>query len=183
MSKDTAHTQAAEQVASIVAMVAALNVDYDRLEELRDERADFVADYEQPNDVICGQSVPCDYEPASIWSEENPEEAKELAELEEAAGDNADREEAENAIMADPLNVEVRSGWQAAPVDTFEPEEFRIVLCTGGPHVELVGDIDRGTPSRVRVLYRYWGTSGEYFPDKQEREALETYCAHFYFGE
>lgn len=182
---DTAESQARAQVASIVAMVAALNVDYDRLEELREAFAEFEGDEkaaaelgksEWPSD--CTTHVGGDLIEAY-------DTGRALAELEDAAGENADREDAERAIQEDPLSVEVRSGWMipSAENDKLDPEEFRIVLCTGGPHVELVGDLDRGTPSRIRVLYRDWGTSGEYFPESEEREALETYCAQFYFGE
>lgn len=239
MSENTAESQAAAQVASIIAMVAALDVDYDRLEELRDKKrgGHYVAGWNMPG--YMPDSEPCTFDtdsearaylaeemarhegesgdfgnernievsPAAIDECRNgdgeygatfgnwhywvtfqpsaladPEEAKELEELEEAAGDNTSEDEAREAIKNDALSVEVRSGW-ASSKEEFEPEEFRIVLCTGGPHVELVGDLDRGTPSRVRVLYRDWGTSGEYFPDTQEREALETYCSQFCFGE
>ena len=62
------------------------------------------------------------------WSDE-------LAELEEQAGEYADQDEARDAIHATPLSVEVRSGWRSVGEDAGEPEEFRIVLCTGGPRV------------------------------------------------
>ena len=156
---DNAEVQANAQVESIVAMVAALHVDYDRLEELREEYAG-MTEKEIRN-----------------WPS-----AGELSELEEAAGENTSEDEAREAIECDPLSVEIRSGW-ASSKDEFETEEFRIVLCTGGPHVELTGDIDRGMPSRIRVIYKDWGTRGEYFPENAERAALETYCAQFYFGE
>lgn len=238
---DTAESQARAQVASIVAMVAALNVDYDRLEELREASKaqgsishgtmrpqdvlpallDALREYDEDAYSQCLNLIPAhaaEDEYAEWWVEEAPghveslfdslndcapsglyfgghpgdgsdygfwmseEDASELAQLEEDAGYNTDREDAGRAIQEDPLSVEVRSGW-ASSKDEFEAEEFRIVLCTGGPHVELTGDLDRGTPSRIRVLYRDWGTSGEYFPDSEESEALETYCAQFYFGE
>ena len=181
MPQDTAESQAAAQVASIVAMVAALTVDYDRIEELRDERAELTREYQS----LASNAHATNAERADAaknlreWAEAN---AEELAALEEAAGDNASEEEAREAIQQDALSVEVRSGW-ASSKEEFEPEEFRIVLCTGGPHVELVGDPDGGTPSRIRVRYRNWGTSGEYFPSSDESNALEKYCAEFYFGE
>lgn len=206
---DTAESQARAQVASVVAMVAALNVDYDRLEELREERDNLHGTLAGSNGVLEQREktlgkpgapwdgkgllpVPLSYSTAeeveearkevSSVSEELQRVLAELADLEDAAGDNTSEDEAREAIEGDALSVEVRSGWHelGAPL---VPEEFRIVLCTGGPHVELVGDLDRGTPSRIRVIYKDWGTSGEYFPDSAEREALETYCAQFYFGE
>ena len=176
---DTAESQARAQVDSIVAMVAALRIDYDRLEELREERAVLTREYQS----LASNMYATDAERGSAaselreWEEVN---AAELTELEEAAGENTSEEEAREAIECAALSVEVRSGW-ASSIDEFESEEFRIVLCTGGPHVELVGDINRGTPSRVRVLYRDWGTSGELFDF--DHDAIIEYCQQFYLGE
>lgn len=103
------------------------------------------------------------------WVELNSEGA----ELEEQAGEYESEDEARDAIYETPLSVEVRSGWHAVGEDAGEPEEFRIVLCTGGPHVELTGDIG-GT---VRVVFRDWGESGELFPYADERRALEQFVS------
>ena len=85
-------------------------------------------------------------------------------------------EEAQEAISEDPLSVEVRSGWQN-PVEKLEPEEFEILLCTGGPAVRIIGDLDNGEPYRARIEYQDWGTPWtEYFPTSEEREALLEYA-------
>ena len=100
-----------------------------------------------------------------------------VAELGEATDEATD--EARQRIEEDPLSVEVRSGW----TDTggaLEPEEFRIVLCTGGPHVELQGELLNGEPCTVRALYRDWGDSGELF--EFDHAAVLEYCKCFYFG-
>src|SRR3954466_6816438 len=76
--------------ASIVAMVNALECDYDRLAELREERAAI-----QPD-------------PTDDWDAENGEE---LAELTAEAGEAESREDAEERLREDPLSLEVRSGW------------------------------------------------------------------------
>jgi len=141
---DTARNQAIAQIQSIVAMVAAYEADYDRLEELRDLQSDSMLE---------------------------PDDAEELAELEEAVGDCESQDEALDLIQEDPLSIEYRSGW-ASPGEELTPEEFRVVLCTGGPHVEIVGDCDL---SRVRILFRDWGDSGELFDF--DRDAVVTYCA------
>ena len=107
------------------------------------------------------------------WVELNSEDAEELAELEEQAGEYADQDGARDAIYETPLSVEVRSGWHSVGEDAGEPEEFRIVLCTGGPHVELTGDIG----GSVRVVSKDWGESGEYHPDADERSALEQFVS------
>lgn len=100
---------------------------------------------------------------------------------------NADdeiRDVAAEAIYTDPLSVEVRSGWVTvdAPMDY---DEFRILLCTGGPAVQIVGRLDEyNMPHWVRLEYQDWFT--EWTPlltTEDERQALLTYCQQFYFGD
>jgi hypothetical protein len=89
--------------AALVEMVAALNVDYDRLEELRSmDTAEFEADAELQA------------------------EAKELR---EAAGECTSREDAETRIQEDALSVEVRSDWHnpGEYMDNCSPAEFCIL--------------------------------------------------------
>jgi hypothetical protein len=187
-NENYAEQQARAQVSSICAMVAALECDWDRLEELREEQEDLVGavavaqcDADEMADTANSETYATALADAQRelveWNDEN---AEELAELVEAAGEHADYDAAMEAIHCDPLSVEVRSGW-SEPGDSLDPSEFRIVLCTGGPHVELQGDLDRyGDPSRVRVLYSDWGTSGELFDF--DRTAVLTYCQQHHVG-
>ena len=70
----------------------------------------------------------------------------ELLEGVAAAGSNDDALEiATNAIYEHPLSVEVRSGWQI-PSETLVKDEYRILLCTGGPAVHITGALDGGIP-------------------------------------
>lgn len=109
-----------------------------------------------------------------------PEEAKELQQLQEQAGEWESEDDAREAIEQDALSVEYRSDW-CSPGEEMTPAEFRIVLCTGGPHVEIVGEIDdNGEPDRPRILYRDWGTSGELFDF--DRDAVLTYCQSYVFA-
>lgn len=229
-----ARNQAIAQVANISAMVAALNVDYARLEELRDLRNTprFVAGWNMPGympdeepasfedctdargyivnemEAYAGM-IACDIgfghlvDPLLAAAAEvragsgelgvtvgnyhywitrdgnmlEPDDAEELAELEEAAGDCESEDDARERIQEDPLSVEYRSDWVSYG-EEMTPGEFRVVLCTGGPHVEIVGDIDL---SRVRVLYRDWGDSGELFDF--DRDAIMAYCQTLGVGE
>lgn len=179
-TEDRADSQARAQVRSIAEMVAALEVDYDRLDELREERAGS----SEPSRVLLLREKPgaaINPEGADWWEDAYPEEAEELAQLEAAAGECTNQEEAQQRIQEDALSVEVRSGW-GSPGEKMEPYEFRIVLCTGGPHVEIQGDLDQhNEPDSVRILYSDWGTSGELFDF--DRDAVLTYCRQFYFGE
>lgn len=153
-----AEEQARAQYESLCAMLAAVDVDYDRLEELRD--------LEQGKHLDRG-------------------ELEELAELEAAAGDCGSEETARQRISEDPLSVEVRSDW-TAPGESMDPAEFRILLCTGGPAVQIRGELDRGEPARAWLEYQDWGTPWtQYFgPDfGPDSDTLCRYASFFFFGE
>ncbi len=156
---DNGKRQAQAQMDSITRMVTALGVDYDRLAELREEREDWGT------------------HPAyQTWTKAHPISAEELAELEEAAGECTSDEEAREAIQSDPLSIEVRSGW-VSHGDNMTAEEFRIVLCTGGPHVEIRGEIERGCPVHCRLMHQDWGTPlTEHIVTHVEYLALCTYA-------
>jgi hypothetical protein len=164
---DNAELQAKAQLESIREMLAAVAVDYDRLEELRDAR---------DNSADDGLTV-------EQWAEGSPDDAAELAELEAAAGDCTDEDDARQRIQEDPLSVQIRSGWYS-PGETPEPEEFEILLCTGGPAVRILGEL--GTyngPSRARLQYQDWGTPWTEYFEPGINDTLVEYALHFYFGD
>ena len=111
------------------------------------------------------------------------EMVKALKDAEEANDDNA-REEAEQTIQEDPLSVQVRSGWHN-PGEKAENEELEILLCTGGPAVRIIGELDEhNEPERARIEFQDWFTSWMDYPlDSEEEEDVLTYCRSFYFGE
>lgn len=153
---DHATQQAAAQYESICEMIAAANLDWDRLEELRDLRADHE----------CDMADETDPKPFNIAC---PDESEELAELEETAGNCADYEEAMQRIYESPLSVEFRSGWSSDPQD-LQVEEFQILLCTGGPAVRIMGELGfDGEPARAWLEYQDWGTPWtQYFDASQD---------------
>lgn len=173
-----AREQAAAQYASIAEMVAALECDYDHLDELREFRDEW--EDEHPASFI----EPNDPRAAGRFGLANPYEAEELLELEAAAGDCTDEEDARERIQEDPLSIEVRSGWYT-PGDEPEPEEFQILLCTGGPAVRIVGELDQyRQPCRAWLEYQDWFTPWiEYYGEEVNSDVLLTYCQQFYFGE
>lgn len=101
-------------------------------------------------------------------------------------------EDAERAIHEDALSVEVRSGWYSPgsrDADT-APAEYRILLCTGGPAVQIVGELsEHGEPETARMQVQDWFTPWTDFrptvPDGEIEweETLLTYARCFYFGE
>lgn len=180
-TKETNHAkdQAAAQLSSIRDMVTALDVDYDRLEELRDERESL---QDEVNDTE-GFDKSTAQGTLDAWDVDHSEE---LAELEAAAGDCTSRDDAEQRIQEDPLSVQVRSDWYS-PGETQETpkaEEFEILLCTGGPAVRILGELDEhNQPDRARLEYQDWGTEWTQYYEADSTDALLAYCSQFYFGE
>lgn len=88
------------------------------------------------------------------------------------------------------LSVQVRSGWVNPGTEKFKAEEFELLLCTGGPAVRIVGELDEyGQPTEARIQHQDWGTPWTDYPatmpgdDDDEDDLLMEYCRVFYFGE
>jgi hypothetical protein len=129
-----------------------------------------------------------------------------LAAAEDSEDDDA-REEAEQAIHEDALSVEVRTRWMSlneysqavsvtglsqerlsrADPEPFKPAEFRILLCTGGPAVQIVGTLsEHGEPETENLQlqgqdwFQPWQNAVISYEDRQ---ILCRYAQCFYFGE
>lgn len=117
--------------------------------------------------------------------------------LREAGDDDDKRECARCDIMEYPLEVTVRSGWRAPGADRdAKPEEFCILLSTGGPASRIIGTLnEHGEPETARLEVQDWGTPWEdvsrdvfaselSFVDRVKIEpTLLAYAREFYFGE
>lgn len=93
-----------------------------------------------------------------------------------------DEEEARERVQESPLSVQVRSGWYDPRGDP-EPEEYEILLCTGGPAVRIIGELGRwNQPETAELQCRFtpWVTFGT---TVEQDEAMLTYAGLFYFGE
>jgi hypothetical protein len=144
---------------SIADMVAALECDYDRLEELKE--------FKEREGLM------------------NTDALDELRELQQTAGECTSREEAEQRIMEDPLSIEVRGGWVSyGEQDRLgAPTEFKILLGTGGPATQIRGELDEhGEPVRAWVEAQDWFTPWTEYVGG-DSDTLLTYCRCFYFGE
>lgn len=150
--------------ASIAEMVAALTCDYERLEELREDRDAWSA------------------ENAEVWSHTFPADSEELADLEADAGDCADYDTALQRVREDALSVQYRSGWVDAGDRLGAPSKYDITLSTGGPATRVVGDLDEyGDPTSARLEAQDWGTPWtEYEP--ADSDVLLAYARCFHFG-
>ena len=96
-------------------------------------------------------------------------------------------EAAERAIHEDALSVEVRSGWYMPGdqnADT-KPAEYRILLSTGGPAVQIVGELnEHGEPESAVMQVQDWFIPWTDFVPQHEEpgRVMLTYARCFYFG-
>ncbi len=126
---------------------------------------------------------------ARAWVESITEAITALQELE--SGEESVTFEGESFDDADelrqriddmPLSVQVRTGWFApGGKDEAEPEEFEILLSTGGPALRVYGDIG-GAPS---LQWQDWGTPWTSYHDTthDQDKALSAFVGHFWLGD
>lgn len=164
--KNYAKDQAAAQLSSIREMLNALNCDYDRMNELREQ----LTAHEEEHGV-------------SDFKKAYPSDFEKLESLTDAAGECTSQDDAQQRIQEDPLSVQVRSDWINVGED-FAAEEFEILLCTGGPAVRILGELDEhNQPSRAFMQYQDWGTPWtDYYEEGVGSTCLE-YAQQFYFGD
>lgn len=202
-AESNAKEQARLQYESIEQMVAALDADYERLNELRDEvktlddESDAIANdksewieanpgrFIDANDARSNWALAFPDENDRLAEIEEEREAliKELDEIEAEIGPCESREDAEERIQEDALEVQVRSGWHAPGDPDATDDEFYILLCTGGPAVRIRGELgEHNRPTRAWIEYQDWGTPWTRFFDADQATLL-AYCEQFYFGE
>jgi hypothetical protein len=120
----------------------------------------------------------------------------ELRKAREAEDDSA-IEEAEQTIREDALSVEVRSNWHTPGAGDAYNEQFRILLCTGGPACQIIGNLgehDEPEEDSLRIEVQDWfkpwtevtltELAEKNSMTRSEAQAvLLDYCMNFYYGE
>ena len=106
---------------------------------------------------------------------------KEMLRAVENAADD-EREAAEQAIYDDPLEVSVRCASWSSPYDNLEPDEYRVLLCTGGPAVQITGDLNEHMqPVTARLQHQDWFEPWQTVPlNAEDTKALLTYARYFF---
>jgi hypothetical protein len=97
-----------------------------------------------------------------------------------------DAEEAREAIMADPLSVDVRTDWHGVgAIEACKPTDYKILLCWGGPAVRIIGTLDDyNQPDSAKLQYQDWFTEWMDYPlTEEEEQTVLTYVQQFYFDE
>jgi hypothetical protein len=157
---------------SIADMVAALECDYDRLEEAKEERTELAAQLEAAHTQT----------DMSATIERLGALNVEIAELREVAGDCESREDAERLIQESPLEITLSGTWSMDE----EPraDKAYILLGTGGPATRIVVELtEHMEPGRAYIQAQDWGTPWTDCPGVIDQDTLLTYCRQFYFGE
>jgi hypothetical protein len=123
------------------------------------------------------------YDNAKAWLDNIRELYREV----ETADDDR-REAIETEVQEMPLEVAVRSAW-ATPGYDLTAAEYRILLTTGGPALQITGYLDQhNEPERHELQMQDWGTPWrEVWPCElaemdEARSALAWFVSHFYFG-
>ena len=93
-----------------------------------------------------------------------------------------DEEQARQNIWEDPLDVSVRSDWHSLGGDSGNAE-YKILLCTGGPAVRIIGNLnEHQEPETARLEYQDWGTEWAEYPlDSEQEEILLRYARECYY--
>lgn len=88
-----------------------------------------------------------------------------------------------DSIYDDPLSVEVRDGWRSIGSKDSVDKEFRILLSTGGPATQIIGDLDEhDEPCNVKLQAQDWFQPWTtYETEEGDDEILLEYCQQFCF--
>ena len=103
-----------------------------------------------------------------------------------SAMENAESEDLSDTIadqiMEMPLSVSVRSGWQTPGVNDQSPEEYELLMGTGGPAVRIYGRLDQhGRPRSAELQGQDWFTPWERTTVDQDEEVLLQFAGYFYY--
>ena len=120
------------------------------------------------------ESIVEDYEKLSYLERLNPTTIEQEEEIEQT----------KESILNSVLSIQVRSGWTSLN-ESFEPQEFNILLSWGGPSLRIIGDLNEyKEPENPVLQFQDWFTKWEDLKiNSQQYDALEWYCSQFYFGE
>lgn len=116
------------------------------------------------------------------------EEMNEALSRAQQGGDDSQtrRDDAEQVIHESVLSVQVRSGWYSPgslPSDeACSPEEYEILLSTGGPALRIIGRLNQyAMPESAELQHQDWGTPWTRYPAPEA--TLLLFAQQFYFGE
>lgn len=92
-----------------------------------------------------------------------------------------DADELRQRIEEMPLAIAVRDGWRSPGEERADPEEFEILLSTGGPALRIFGDIGGAHSLQWQDWFTPWTDFHE--TTTEQDEAIERFVGLFWFGE
>lgn len=88
----------------------------------------------------------------------------------------------QSEIEQAPLSIEIRSGW-TLPGQKMEPAEFKILLCWGGPSVQIIGELDQfQRPIAARLQFQDWFEPWSDWREADEQKLIE-FCDYFLYDD
>ena len=98
------------------------------------------------------------------------------------AAESEDMSDIMDRITEMPLSVCVRSGWQQPGGNDQSPEEYELLMGTGGPAVRIYGRLDEhGRPRSAELQGQNWFTPLERTTVDQDEEVLLNFAGYFYY--
>ena len=114
------------------------------------------------------------------------QELQDGADTVEVEGAEVDEDAFQDYIQRNALDSGVRDSGFWAPGTTPDPDEYMVLLSTGGPAVRIYGDLGiHGEPSTALIQQQDWFTPWKTVHDTtdEEDEALLWYAQTFYWGD
>ena len=154
------------------------------------EETTALAEADAGDTIECGQCEGTGEVPTMAAMQSDDSEETEMCPVCDGSGE-IDREgdsaeEIRERIQEGPLSVQVRGGWHTpGDPEGRKPEEYELLLSTGGPTLRLIGDLDEyGEPDTPKIQWQDWGTPWTtYYTTDKEDAALLAYARCFYYGE
>ena len=98
------------------------------------------------------------------------------------AAESEDMSDIMDRITEMPLSVCVRSGWQQPGVNDQSPEDYELLMGTGGPAVRIYGRLDEhGRPRSAELQGQNWFTPWERTTVDQDEVVLLNFAGYFYY--
>lgn len=96
-----------------------------------------------------------------------------------------DEDNLREVLEQEALEVSTRACEWVQPGGDSDPSEYRILLCTGGPAVQITGGLGSfNEPDSAVIEYQAWFTPWVAYPTSHdEKQGLLRYAQLFYFGE
>lgn len=106
-----------------------------------------------------------------------------IQELSDRLDLDPDNDELQDELRNLALSQEVRSEWQSLGKEV-KPTEYRLLLCWGGPAVQVIGELDEaGDPCSARLEHQDWARPWtDAVLTEPEADMLLWFAQSFYWG-